>query len=656
MITNNYLLMLKQFIGQLEKRVPIESLLRGYSDLFVTEGANHPKFGESQFAKLLRFIDDGEESYQAIAVQAAVKWSGSAQKVLLRNTILNRGLLTPSCLWAYVRLRGNSDELFKHYSSPELSLMQILLLKEIEPARAIPFLIEHFLSRTQVSAELRGAAELCIRCLLDSEASTDLLNSFRSRYRYVDVIQQWRPSIPGRNEFEFFFGSEPMDFHKMVRLVRNTADLSSLTRSIYFLSLFYVPLSEKEWRSFWLAPTDQIFFERLRAVGIVERSNGGFLLSTDTAKQLMVRRFLYESYDLAKESISQHRSQRIKEERQRRVRSKELDRQALEMVPDGIICVDPYGYLYYMNQAAESLLKNDLLRETLFGTGSLEQSLRMYSKKNMLAKIKSCLPADGSCTEVFGNRITITNGGKKFEVELGEQVILLRDITDHYLIDNEVGRLYRHELKAELDVIAVGLNMARQLVSEGLSEEVLTCLDQLEAKRSELCSMLEERIDFIRLHSDVFQIRGSLVNLNVIVDKCAANYREAAAEKNISIKSNHFDEPPITVLGEERFLLRALGNIIRNAVKFCRPSAEVRILMGLDAEEAFVNVEDFGPGIAPENLQKIFELGFTTGGSGRGLYIAKRIISAHGGRIEVRNCAHDGACFAIRLPRAVGET
>jgi two-component system, NtrC family, sensor histidine kinase KinB len=274
----------------------------------------------------------------------------------------------------------------------------------------------------------------------------------------------------------------------------------------------------------------------------------------------------------------------------------------------------------------------------------------------VLAKIKSCLPENGSNTEVFGNRIAITNGGKKFEVELGEQVILLRDVTDHYLIDNEVGRLYRHELKAELDVIAVGLSMARQLVSEGLSDDLLACLDQLEEKRAELCSMLEERIDFIRLHSDAFQIRGSLVKLNLIVDKCVTNYREAAVEKGISIKSNHFDEPPITVLGEERFLSRALDNLIRNAVKFCRQKGEVRILMGIDADEAFVNVEDAGPGIAPEHLQKIFELGFTTGGSGRGLYIAKRIILAHRGRIDVRNCADNGACFALRLPLNLGET
>jgi len=648
--------MLKQFIGQLEKRVPIEPLLRACSDLFIKDRANHPKFHDSEFADLLRFIDDGEESYRAIAVQAAVKWSGSAQKVLLRNTILHRGLLTPSCLWAYIRLRGNSDELFKHYSSPELNLMQILLLKETGPERAIPFLIDHFLSRAQTSDELRVASELCIMSLLDADTSPEQLRSFRSRYRRVDVLQQWRPSIPARNEnVEFSLRSKRIDFHELVRLVRDTAGLSSLTRSIYFLTLFYIPLTEKEWRSFWLAPTDQFFFERLRTIGIVESSNGGFLLSTDTAKQLMVSKFLYESYDLAKQSITQHRSQRIKEDRQRRVRNTELDRQALEMVPDGIICVDPYGYLYYMNPAAESLLKNDLLRETLFGNASLEESLRTYSKNDVLAKIKSCLPENGSSPEVFGNHIAITNGGKKFEVELGEQVILLRDVTDHYLIDNEIGRLYRHELKAELDVIAVGLNMARQLVSEGLSDELLVCLDQLEEKRAELCSMLEERIDFIRLHSDAFQIRGSLVNLNLIVDKCVTNYREAAAEKNISIESNHFDEPPITVLGEERFLSRALDNLIRNAVKFCRQKGEVRILMGIDADEAFVNVEDAGPGIAPEHLQKIFELGFTTGGSGRGLYIAKRIISAHRGRIDVRNRADNGACFTLRLPLNVGE-
>ena len=645
-----------QFLRQMEKRSPIEPLLSACSNLFTADVANNRKFHDSLFKELLRFVEEGEESFQAVAVQAAAKWSDSAQKVLLRNSILRRGFRTPSCLWAYMRLRGNSDELFKEYGSPEVTLMQIALLKETQPARAIPYLIERFLSRPEISDELRSASELCMLRLLDSNDSPDLLRSFRSRFRRVEALQQWRPGIPGRNEnFDFAHIPETANFHQLVRMVRETADLFSLTRAVYLSSLFYVPLTEREWQSFWLAPTDQFFFRRLKSAGIVESSNGGFLLSTDRAKHLVVRKFLYDSYQLARESMMRQSAQRIKEDRQKRVRSRELDRQALEMVPDGIICVDTYGYLYYMNPAAETLLNNTLLREALFGKTSLEEALRAYSREDALDKIKARAPEDGCGMEVFGNRIIITGPGRRFEVELGSQVILLRDTTDHYLIDNEIGSLYRHELKAALDVIAVGLNMTRQLVAQGLSDEALPCLDQLEQKRAELSSMLEERIDFIRLHSDAFQIRGSLVNLNLVIDKCVSNYREAAAEKDLSLSSNHLDEPQVTIHGEERFLSRALDNIIRNAIKFCQRGGEIRILMDASDGEASVRVEDTGPGIARENLGKIFELGFTTGGSGRGLYMAKRIAVAHGGDIDVRSEQGRGACFTLRLPAAAEE-
>ena len=648
--------MLMQFIRQLEKRDPIEPLLCACSNLFTTDAASSRKFHDSLFKDLLRFVEEGEESFQAVAVQAAAKWSDSTQKVLLRNSILRRGFRTPSCMWAYMKLRGNSDELFKEYSSLEVTLMQIMLLKETEPARAIPYLIERFLSEPEISDELRAASELCMLRLLDSNDSPELLRSFRSRFRTVDALQQWRPGIPGRNEnFDFAHIPETVNFHQLVRLAPETADLFSLTRAVYLSALFYVPLTEREWQSLWLAPTDQFFFRRLKSAGIVQSSNGGFLLSTDRAKQMVVRKFLYDSYQMARESMRRQSAQRIKEDRQKRVRSRELDRQALQMVPDGIICVDPYGYLYYMNPAAETLLNNTLLCEALFGKTSLEEALRTYSREDALDKIKSYVPEDGRSIEIFGNRITITGPGRRFEVELGSQVILLRDTTDHYLIDNEIGSLYRHELKAELDVIAVGLNLTRQLVAQGLSDEALPCLDQLEQKRAELCSMLEERIDFIRLHSDAFQIRGSLVNLNLVIDKCVANYREAAVEKDLSLSSNHLDEPQVTIHGEERFLSRALDNIIRNAVKFCQRGGEIRILMDVSDGEASVRVEDTGPGIARENLGKIFELGFTTDGSGRGLYMAKRIAVAHGGDIDVRSDQGRGACFTLRLPRAAEE-
>jgi len=162
--------------------------------------------------------------------------------------------------------------------------------------------------------------------------------------------------------------------------------------------------------------------------------------------------------------------------------------------------------------------------------------------------------------------------------------------------------------------------------------------------------MLEDRIDFIRLHSDLFQIRPSTVNLNMIVDTCMENYREAASAKEVEIRSNHLQTQGVMVRGEERYLVRLLDNIIRNALKFSCSGSKIDVKVGTAGFDAFVAVQDTGPGIPAENLGRIFQLGFTTGGSGRGLYLARRIAEAHHGRIDVKSRPGNGACFTVKLP------
>jgi signal transduction histidine kinase len=644
--------MLKELLKQLEKRAPIQTVVPRFADLFKSDAAGQARFTDASFAQLLQFLEQGETSFQGVAVQAAARWSDSSQRVMLRNTIVRRGFVTPSCLWAYRQARGNADELFVDFAAPEMAFMQILLLKETDPSRSVPFLIERFLTRREVAEELRSASRLCVLRLLDSGVSPDLLKALKSRYSGVEILCQWRPEIPGRS-LDLNCGTVrgAIDFHQLVRSVHDMKDLSSLTRTVYLLSHFYIPLGEKEWRSLWLGRTDQLSFQRLKLAGMVEPYNEGFLLTSDTSKQTMIKKFLYESYAPAKESIHRHREERVKEDRERRVRNSELDRQALEMVPEGIICVDRGGFLYYTNPAAELMLtENHQLRERLFGTGCLNDALRQYSRETVLARITAGTKEHDEGIEVFGDRVAIETSGKRFEVELGAQVILLRDTTDRYLIDKEIGQLYRHELKAALDVMGAGLDSVKHLVSQGKVDDGVRFLEQVEEKRLELCSMLEERIDFIRLHSDAFQIRPSTVNVNLVLDRCVSNYREAASAKGLAIKSNHLHGAAIQVRGEERFLRRALDNIIRNAVKFSDKSGEIHITLSEENLDAVVRVEDTGPGIKPENLGKIFQLGFTTGGSGRGLYLAKRIVKAHNGRIEVKSKAGSGACFTVRLP------
>ncbi len=644
--------MLKEFLIQLEKRPPLEHLLSQFRDLFEAGCVHEAVFSAAAFEELVGFLEQGEASFQAMGVQAGVRWSTTTQRVALRNRILKRGFLTPSCLWAYREMRGHQDELFREYTSPEMCFMQIILLKEAEPERAVPFLVERFVARKDEPEELRSAARLCVLRLLDSAPSPELVRSFQSRYPSVELLFQWRPGIPGRHHA---LGTEPaglpVDFSQLVRSVHDLRELSSLTRTAYLISSFYVPLSDKEWRSLWLTGTDELFFHRLRAAGVVEAYNGGFLLSADLPKRNLVRKFLYEKYSLAKESVSRKRAERLKEERERRVRNAELDRQALEIVPDGIICVDGSGLLYYVNPAAETLLNQyKELRERIFGNASLEVALKEYSRERVLSRIRDTVREDGRPAEVFGDRISIAADGRRFELDLGRQVILIRDTTDQHLIDEEVGKLYRHELKAALDVMGAGIGSVKELMAEGRTDEGLEMLDQVEKKRSELFSMLEDRIDFIRLHSDLFQIRPSTVNLNMIVDTCMENYREAASAKGVEIRSNHLRTQGVMVRGEERYLVRLLDNIIRNALKFSCAGSKIDVKIGSAGFDAFVAVQDTGPGIPAENLGRIFQLGFTTGGSGRGLYLARRIAEAHHGKIDVKSRPGHGACFTVKLP------
>lgn len=643
--------MLNKFFKELEKRPALDGLLSRFGDLFEDDSAHHPRFSDKAFNALLEFLKNGEASYRNVAVQAGVKWSVSSQKVMLRNTIVRRGFLTPACLWAYSRLRGATDEIYQEFQSPEMGFMQILLLKETEPVQSVPFLIEHFLTRREVPEELRAASRLCILRLLDSGVTPEQLQELRSRYPGVEILYQWRPGIPGRHlDLNPVGKPATIDFHQLIRTVHDMKELSSLTRTVYLVSLFYIPLTDREWRSLLLSRTDQLFFQRLLLSGVMEAHNGGFLLSSETTKQTVIKNFLYESYSLAKESVNRNRMERLKEERERRVRSSELDRQALEMVSDGIICVDRSGFLYYANPAAERILsENKTLREQLLGSGSLEEVLRRYSRENVLSRLRASMRDDDSI-RIFGDRVVIKSGVKRFDVELGAQVVLIRDTTDQYLIDEEIGKLYRHELKAAIDVLGVGLESAGLMVKEGRLDEGIEFLDQVEEKRKELFTMLEERIDFIRLHSDAFRIRPGTVNLNMTVDRCVTNYREAARSKGVSIVSNHLHIEPVHVRGEERFLARALDNLIRNAVKFSEKGADVKVTLGADKQQAYVRVEDTGPGIPSENLGKVFQLGFTTGGSGRGLYLAKRIASAHDGRIELKSKQGCGASFTLRLP------
>ncbi|MGN9839074.1 ATP-binding protein [Nonomuraea sp. H19] len=114
------------------------------------------------------------------------------------------------------------------------------------------------------------------------------------------------------------------------------------------------------------------------------------------------------------------------------------------------------------------------------------------------------------------------------------------------------------------------------------------------------------------------------------------------------------------VLGDEARLRQVVSNLVGNAVTHTPAGTPVRIGVGTDGAEAVLVIEDEGPGLSAEEAARVFDRFYradgsrarSTGGAGLGLAIVRSIVTAHGGRAELRTSPGEGAAFQIRLPAA----
>jgi len=117
------------------------------------------------------------------------------------------------------------------------------------------------------------------------------------------------------------------------------------------------------------------------------------------------------------------------------------------------------------------------------------------------------------------------------------------------------------------------------------------------------------------------------------------------------------DLKPAPLVADATMLRQVFGNLVRNAVEAMGGSGALRLSTGVENGEAVLVVEDSGPGIDEAVKDVLFEPFVTTRrggreGAGLGLFLADRLVSAHGGRIEVTSEPGKGARFVVRLPQA----
>ncbi|HFB83868.1 MAG TPA: ATP-binding protein, partial [Thermodesulfatator sp.] len=149
----------------------------------------------------------------------------------------------------------------------------------------------------------------------------------------------------------------------------------------------------------------------------------------------------------------------------------------------------------------------------------------------------------------------------------------------------------------------------------------------------------------------LLHLRKEPLLLKDLVEEVAQPFRVLARSQKIRFQTRYRENNKV-VFGDRRKILQALLNILDNAFKVTPPGGEV-VLEAREGEgRVEIRISDTGPGIAPEEVSRIFERFYRRSPSGRGLglALAKAYIEAHGGQILVSSSPGRGSLFSVYLP------
>ncbi|MHB1004178.1 MAG: PAS domain-containing sensor histidine kinase [Chloroflexota bacterium] len=361
--------------------------------------------------------------------------------------------------------------------------------------------------------------------------------------------------------------------------------------------------------------------------------------------------------------------------------AQEADSRAAELaatlaaIPHGIVVYDVKGAIVRMNPGAEAILgyPPDVLRRPL-----LERSETLHLQHADLSPLPAAEnpamralrgetvrgltvvlhpPAQASERWVVVSAAPVRDAGGE---QLGA-VMALTDITAEHAADEAREAFVRavsHDLRQPLTVVQGQAQLLRSgLVRQGAEGTLTRGAEAIAISAQRMNTMIQELVDTARLETKQLRLDLRPLDLRTHVADLVERLRSGEGG-NVRIVAQP-DLP--AVLADPTGLDRVLGNLLGNAFKYAGNQAAVSVtLCRWQDGTVGVSVSDDGPGIAAADLPHLFERYYRADvgdaqrrdGLGLGLYIAKGLVEANGGRIWAESAAGNGATFTFTLPTA----
>ena len=190
-------------------------------------------------------------------------------------------------------------------------------------------------------------------------------------------------------------------------------------------------------------------------------------------------------------------------------------------------------------------------------------------------------------------------------------------------------------------------------------EKFLAIMQQQAARMARL---IDDLLSLSRIELNAHLPPSTPVDLAPLVRHVADGLQTLARDRQVEVRMA-IPAEPVMVLGDRDELIRALENLVENALKYGAAGKRVDVTLSraqtrAGMPEARIAIRDFGPGIAPEHLPRLTERFYrvdvadsrSQGGTGLGLSLVKHVLNRHGGRVSVESVLGQGATFTMHLP------
>lgn len=217
-----------------------------------------------------------------------------------------------------------------------------------------------------------------------------------------------------------------------------------------------------------------------------------------------------------------------------------------------------------------------------------------------------------------------------------------------------------HELKTPLVSIKGYADLLLSVHKENLDDYVLASVVEIKQGCERLESLIQDILNTAELESGAVQIKKVEEDLSFFIKLSVRELRGLARLRNITVTSKIKNK--LTTSFEPEQLHQVISNLINNAIKYTPPDGTIEIESEVNDGYITVSVKDSGIGITEEEKDRLFTqfgkierygqgLDIISEGSGLGLYISKKVIELHGGKIWVESQGRNkGSTFHFSLP------